>query len=143
MADQEKPGQLAGLIAEAAEGRLNLRMSPEEFARIDRECAHFVDHVIADVQSEMKYVAGINLWGFGDHPDSLLTSAPAMAERFRKKAMGQEDGNSFATVLTENAHAVEEIRQLFAAMRDRYIEQDRHFADRFHTEAARIDKLPK
>ncbi|WP_120043139.1 hypothetical protein [Nocardia panacis] len=126
------------LIAEAKTGALTLRMSPEDFARIDHECVLFVKEVIRDVQNDMIEISKIEKWGFGDHPDSMLTSAPTMARRFREKAMGQPDGNDFYTILSAHKRTVDSIRQLFAAMRDRYIAHDEDFATRFKAESERL-----
>ncbi|WP_147403922.1 hypothetical protein [Nocardia panacis] len=126
------------LIAEAKSGALSVRMSPEEFARIDHECRRFVKETIREVQNDMREISKIDKWGFGDHPDSKLTSAPTMARRFREKAMGQPDGNDFYTILEEHKSAVESIRQLFGAMRDRYIAQDSTLAARFKAESERL-----
>ncbi|MEU7140482.1 hypothetical protein ABZ942_13610 [Nocardia sp. NPDC046473] len=141
MADEPVPGPLTSLITEANEGRLSLRMSPEGFAKIERECVYFQDHVIREIQQDVRDISRIGTWGFGDHAGSTLTSAPTMANRFRAKSMGHPSGDDFYTVLEEHWRAVEDIRQLHATIRDRFIAQDAEFAARFNAEVARLDQL--
>ncbi|MFI6040292.1 hypothetical protein ACIA8C_01585 [Nocardia sp. NPDC051321] len=141
MADQPAPSPLASLITEAKDGRLAVRMDPEGFAKLDRECTDFQE-TIRKIQQSMRDIGRIGTWGFGDHPGSTLTSAPTMANRFRAKASDHPGGDDFKTVLEEHWRAVEDIRQLHAAIRDRYIAQDTEFAARFKAEIARLDQLP-
>ncbi|MFE3546477.1 hypothetical protein ACFXK0_26235 [Nocardia sp. NPDC059177] len=132
---------LGPLITEAKNGSLTVRMDPEEFAKIEYECAAF-QATIKQIQTKIDDVSKLQTWGFGDHAGSQLTSATTMAERFRKKSKGQEDGNDFHTVLQEHWDAVEDIRLLHVAIRDRYIAEDESFAARFTAETERLDQLP-
>lgn len=141
MADEGAPGPLKGLIDEGRDGRLSVRMTPEDFAKLDRECGNFQE-VIRELQGDVRRISGITTWGFGDHPGSMLTSAPTMANRFRAKSHGHPGGDDFHTVLEEHWRAVEDIRQLHATIRDRFIAQDVDFAARFNAEIARLDQLP-
>ncbi len=129
---------LANLITESRNGQLTVRMDPEEFARVDRECANF-QKVIRDLQRTMKEVSDISTWGFGDHQDSNLTSAQTIADRFRKKSMGGE--NNFHAILEEHWLVVEDIRELHVAIRDQFMAVDESFAARFHAEAERLAPL--
>ncbi|MEU6832677.1 hypothetical protein ABZ894_28875 [Nocardia beijingensis] len=140
MADDVTPSPLLTLITEARDGRLLVRIDPEEFARVEFECNSFKE-TIREIQKDMEQVSRIGTWGFGDHPGTILTSAPTMATRFRAKAMGHPSGDDFHAVLEEHWLAVEDIRRLHATIRDRFIAQDQDFAARFQAETARLDQL--
>ncbi|MFD6162436.1 hypothetical protein ACFWF7_01540 [Nocardia sp. NPDC060256] len=141
MADEGAQSPLKSLIDEGRDGRLSVRMSAEDFAKLDRECTNFQE-VIREIQTDVMRISSISTWGFGDHPGSMLTSAPTMANRFRAKSNGHPGGDDFYTVLDEHWRAVEDIRQLHATIRDRFIAQDADFAARFKAEIARLDQLP-
>lgn len=141
MADEGAQSPLKSLIDAGRDGQLSVRMTPEDFAKLDRECGNFME-VIRDIQADVKQISGTATWGFGDHPGSPLTSAPTMANRFRAKSDGHPGGDDFYTVLDEHWRAVEDIRQLHATIRDRFIAQDADFAARFKAEIARLDQLP-
>ncbi|MFD3596762.1 hypothetical protein ACFWU5_28950 [Nocardia sp. NPDC058640] len=132
---------LTSLITEAKNGNLTVRMDPEEFAKIEYECQAFKTTIVA-IQANIDDVAKIQTWGFGDHGGSILTSAQTMADRFRKIANGSQGGNDFHTVLKEHWEAVEDIRLLHVAVRDRFIAEDEAFATRFNAETARLDQIP-
>ncbi|PWV73760.1 hypothetical protein DFR69_107391 [Nocardia neocaledoniensis] len=117
-------------------GSLNLRMEPEEFARIDRECTEF-QTTIGQIQQSMTDISKIATWGFGDHANSGLSSARVMADRFRTKARGGED--SFYDVLEEHYKIVEDIRVLHQVIRDRFMAEDEAWAARFNAEVAALD----
>ncbi|MFD3596641.1 hypothetical protein ACFWU5_28315 [Nocardia sp. NPDC058640] len=122
----------SGLIEQARAGALTLRMEPEEFARLDRECTEF-QTVIGQIQQTMTDISNINTWGFGDNAESGLTSARVMANRFRNKARGSDD--SFYDVLEEHYIIVEDIRILHQLIRDRFMAADEEWASRFNAEA--------
>ncbi|MEV0687195.1 hypothetical protein AB0I35_25330 [Nocardia sp. NPDC050378] len=132
---------LASLISEAKSGNLTVRMDPESFARIEYECEAFKT-TIKNIQRSVGDLTNIQTWGFGDHEGSFLTSAPTMADRFRKIAKGSESGNDFHTVLQEHWTAVEDIRLLHVAIRERFVAEDESFAARFNAETARLDQTP-
>ncbi|MGW0248005.1 hypothetical protein ACWDYH_15365 [Nocardia goodfellowii] len=129
---------LAKLIAEGRDGQLTVRMDPEEFAKVDRECTTF-QTVIRDLQTAMNEISGISTWGFGDHQGSNLTSAQVIASRFRAKSQGGE--NNFNSILEEHWLVVEDIRLLHAAIRDRFMAEDESFAARFHAEVENLERL--
>ncbi|MFI6172975.1 hypothetical protein ACIBCN_39785 [Nocardia sp. NPDC051052] len=137
MADDPKPTPLANLITEAREGRLTVRMKPEEFAKIDHECTHFKE-VIRAVQQDMTAISQVQTWGFGDHPGSGLMGAPSLAKQFRDKAQGGPD--SHYEVLEEHLGVVEDIRQLHEAVRNRLMEHDDEWAARFRTALASLEQ---
>ncbi|MFC6013459.1 hypothetical protein [Nocardia lasii] len=123
------------MIEQARAGALTVRMEPEEFARLDRECTEF-QTVIGQIQQTMTDISAINTWGFGDNAESGLTSARVMAFRFRDKARGGTD--SFYDVLEEHYIIVEEIRVLHQLIRDRFMAADEEWAARFTTEATAL-----
>lgn len=131
----ETTSPFTGLIEEARSGALNLRMEPEEFARLDRECTEF-ETVIRQIQQTMTDISNINTWGFGDNSESGLTSARVMAHRFRTKARGGDD--SFYDVLEEHYVIVEDIRTLHQLIRERFTAADEEWATRFNAEAAAL-----
>ncbi|MGW5573250.1 hypothetical protein ACWEVD_18810 [Nocardia thailandica] len=131
---------LGPLITLAQNGELSVRMEPEEFAKIEYECQAFKT-TIRQIQEKIDGVSRLQTWGFGDHAGSNLSSATTIAERFRKKSSGQDDGNDFHTVLDEHWAAVEDIRLLHSTIRDRFVLVDTDFAARFAAEAARLDQV--
>ncbi|WP_405164975.1 hypothetical protein OG203_07635 [Nocardia sp. NBC_01499] len=137
MADDPKPTPLANLITEAREGRLVVRMEPEEFAAIDHECTRFKE-VIAAVQQDMLAISQIQTWGFGDHPGSGLMGAPALGQQFRDKANGGPD--SHFAVLEEHFGVVEDIRRLHEEVRNRLMEHDDAWAARFRNTLASLEQ---
>ncbi|MFI7003492.1 hypothetical protein [Nocardia sp. NPDC050175] len=141
MADEAPPSPLASLITQARDGAVSVRMEPEQFAKIEYECNAFKE-VIRDIQKDVQQVARIGTWGFGDQSGSKLTSAPTMANRFRAKSMGHPGGDDFNTVLDEHFRAVEDIRQLHATIRDRFLAQDAEWSARFNAEIARLNQFP-
>jgi hypothetical protein len=141
MADDAQPSPLANLITEAREGRLKVRMEPEEFARIDHECENFKELIIRDIQRTMTSISQIETWGIGDHTSSQLTSAPIMAKRFREKAQGGSD--SFYDVLEQHYRIVEDIRLLHEEIRNRFMEQDEQWAARFQAELTSLERGPQ
>ncbi|WP_433657908.1 hypothetical protein ACQPW1_39350 [Nocardia sp. CA-128927] len=141
MADDAQPSPLANLITEAREGRLNVRMEPEEFAKIDHECENFKELVIREIQRTMTEISQITTWGIGDHAGSQLTSAPTMAQRFREKAQGGPD--SFYDVLEEHYRIVEDIRLLHQEVRNRFMGQDGQWAARFQAELTSLEQGPQ
>ncbi|MEV0332080.1 hypothetical protein [Nocardia sp. NPDC050717] len=136
MAGENDQSAFSGLIEQARGGSLNLRMEPEEFARIERECTEF-QTAIGQIQQVMTDISKIETWGFGDHANSGLSSARVMADRFRSKARGGED--SFFDVLEEHYAIVEDIRVLHQVIRDRFMAEDEAWAARFQAEVAALD----
>ncbi|GEM29745.1 hypothetical protein NN3_07520 [Nocardia neocaledoniensis NBRC 108232] len=136
MAGDDGQSVFSGMIEQARVGSLNLRMEPEEFARIDRECTEF-QTTIGQIQQSMTDISKIATWGFGDHANSGLSSARVMADRFRTKARGGED--SFYDVLEEHYKIVEDIRVLHQVIRDRFMAEDEAWAARFNAEVAALD----
>ncbi|MFR9751423.1 hypothetical protein ACL02S_10340 [Nocardia sp. 004] len=133
-------GPLANLITEAREGRLGLRVEPEDFVYIDRDCQRFMD-LIQAMQSKAKEIADIENggWGLGeDNP--RLTSAQTLVGRFREKAKGSD--NSVHAVLEKHYQIVEGIQTLHREICQRYMQADSEFAARVQDLLARLPEQP-
>lgn len=139
MADQPTRVPIAGLITDAQEGRLSLKMDPDKFAEIEYACIQFHENVIQAIQDQLRAVSLMSSFGFGDDSGSALTSASTMARRFREISEGNA-GNNFFDVLQEHALIVEQLRQIFAVVRDRYLAQDQGLADQFRVKLAELEQ---
>lgn len=131
---------LANLITEAREGRLGLRIEPEEFVYIDRDCQRFKD-LIRFMQREAEAISNIEAaqWGIGaDNPK--LTSAQVLVQRFREKGKGSE--NSVYAILENHYRIIEDIQTLHREIMQRYMQYDDDFADRVHSILARLPEQP-
>ncbi|RBO86877.1 hypothetical protein [Nocardia puris] len=138
MSDNDTPSPLANLITEAREGRLGLRIEPEDFVYIDRDCTRFLE-LIENMQREAEDIANIEAsqWGIGaDVP--MLTSAQTLVSRFKEKAKGSD--NSVYAVLDEHYKIVQDIQTLHNVIKDRYIAADAEFAQRVN---ALLERLPE
>ncbi|MBF6086448.1 hypothetical protein IU438_04980 [Nocardia cyriacigeorgica] len=134
------PQTLAGLITEAAEGRLTVQMNgdiqvnAEEFVYIDRDCDAFKTH-IRDLQEIARSISDQEVWGLGEDKDPL-SSASILVSRFREKAKGS--ANSVHAILEEHYKIVDEIQQLHKAIAQRYIDTDETFAARYNQLTAEL-----
>ncbi|CCF65367.1 hypothetical protein [Nocardia cyriacigeorgica] len=141
MSDNDTPPiTLAGLITEANEGRLSVRVSQdvrvdaEEFVYIDRDCQSFKD-LIRILQRTATEISDQEKWGLGEDKDPL-SSASILVSRFREKAKGSE--NSVHAILEEHYKVVDEIQQLHKAIAQRYIDTDEAFAARYNQLTAEL-----
>ncbi|MBF6161399.1 hypothetical protein IU421_02365 [Nocardia cyriacigeorgica] len=134
------PITLAGLITEANEGRLSVRVSQdvrvdaEEFVYIDRDCQSFKD-LIRILQRTATEISDQEKWGLGEDKDPL-SSASILVSRFREKAKGSD--NSVHAILEEHYKIVDEIQQLHKAIAQRYIDTDETFAARYNQLTAEL-----
>ncbi|NEW40810.1 hypothetical protein [Nocardia cyriacigeorgica] len=134
------PNTLAGLITEANEGRLSVRVSQdvrvdaEEFISIERDCQAFKD-LIRDLQRTAVEISDQEKWGLGEDKDPL-SSANILVGRFREKAKGSD--NSVFEILEQHYKVVDEIQQLHHAIAQRYVEQDETFAARYNQLTAEL-----
>ncbi|MBF6424637.1 hypothetical protein IU440_08075 [Nocardia cyriacigeorgica] len=141
MSDNDTPPiTLAGLITEANEGRLSVRVSQDvrvdadEFVYIDRDCQSFKD-LIRILQRTATEISDQEKWGLGEDKDPL-SSASVLVSRFREKAKGSE--NSVHAILEEHYKIVDEIQQLHKAIAQRYIDTDEAFAARYNQLTAEL-----
>ncbi|MBF6211703.1 hypothetical protein IU433_16580 [Nocardia puris] len=137
MSDDEAPSPLANLITEAREGRLGLRIEPEDFVYIDRDCQRFLD-LIDTMKDEAEAISNIenSQWGIGADVE-MLTSAQTLVSRFKEKAKGSD--NSVYALLDEHYKIVQDIQTLHNVIKDRYIAADAEFAQRVN---ALLERLP-
>ncbi|MBF6365031.1 hypothetical protein IU433_07140 [Nocardia puris] len=138
MSENEAPSPLANLITEAREGRLGLRIEPEDFVYIDRDCTRFME-LIRRMQREAEAISVIenSQWGIGADV-AMLTSAQTLVSRFKEKAKGSD--NSVHALLEEHYNIVKDIRTLHNVIKDRYIAADAEFAQRVN---ALLERLPE
>ncbi|WP_431957681.1 hypothetical protein [Nocardia lijiangensis] len=124
--DNAAPRPIANLITEAREGRLQLRIAPEDFVYIDRDCERF-KMLITDLQREAQAISEVDKgqWGIGADA-RILTSAQTLVDRFRTKGKGSE--NSVHAVLEQHYRIVDDIQTLHREIRQRYEAADAVFA---------------
>ncbi|WP_405165578.1 hypothetical protein OG203_11045 [Nocardia sp. NBC_01499] len=144
MSDEEKPPRpLANLVSEAREGRLKVRMDPEQFVYVDRDCEFFKDR-IRDIQQTMTDIAQQDTWGLGEHYQGNggkdLVSGKTMVKRYREKARGSQNG--VYEVMESHYQVVEDIQDMFRAIRDRYSQQDAEWGARYRELEATLPPQP-
>ncbi|TQM28899.1 hypothetical protein [Nocardia bhagyanarayanae] len=127
---------IANLITDAREGRLGLRMEPEDFVYIDRDCERF-KLAIRAMQHEAQAISEIDKaqWGIGAD-NAILTSAQTLVDRFRTKGKGSD--NSIHAILEDHFRIVEDIQTLHREIRQRYVDADADFAARVNKILARL-----
>lgn len=133
-------GPLTNLITDAREGRLGLRIEPEEFVYIDRDCERFKT-LIQFMQREAEAISLIESaqWGIGaDNP--RLSSAQTLVQRFREKGKGSD--NSVHAILEKHYRIVEDIQTLHREIMQRYMQSDEDFANRVNSVLARLPEQP-
>ncbi|WP_040834150.1 hypothetical protein [Nocardia brevicatena] len=131
---------LTNLITEAREGRLGLRIEPEEFVYIDRDCERFKT-LIRLMQREAEAISNIEAaqWGIGaDNP--RLTSAQILVQRFREKGKGSD--NSVHAILEKHYQIIDDIQTLHREIMQRYMQSDDNFANRVHRILTRLPEHP-
>ncbi|GAA5058222.1 hypothetical protein [Nocardia callitridis] len=132
MSEENPPRPLANLIDEAHEGRLLVRMDPEQFVRVDRDC-EFFKNAIRDIQQKMIEIAQQDEWGLGEKytndEGKELVSGKTMVHRYRTKAQGTQNG--VYEVLESHFQVVEDFQNVFREIRTRYSEQDDGWAARY------------
>lgn len=131
---------MPNLITEVREGRLGLRIEPEEFVYIDRDCERF-KMLIRRMQREAEAISQIEnaQWGIGADK-SMLTSAQTLVTRFREKGKGSD--NSVFAVLEQHYHIVDDIQTLHREIRQRYEQADADFAARVSNLLSRLPEQP-
>ncbi|WP_225725504.1 MULTISPECIES: hypothetical protein [unclassified Nocardia] len=138
--DATSRGPLANLVTEAKEGRLGLRIEPEDFVYIDRDCQRFMD-LIQAMQRDARAISEIETgkWGLGES-NSRLTSAQTLVGRFREKAKGSD--NSVHAILEQHYQVVQDLQTLHREIRDRYMAADSAFAARVKDLLSRLPQQP-
>lgn len=132
--DNAKPRPLANLITEAQEGRLRVRMEPEEFVYLDRDCEFFKDQ-IRKIQGIMDRISRQDHWGLGEgyrtKDGKTLVSGETMVQRFRKKARSTDSDNSVYAVMESHYTIVEDIQNMFRTIREQFSQADSAWAARY------------
>ncbi|NKY27754.1 hypothetical protein NG2371_01843 [Nocardia gamkensis] len=130
--DDNLPRPLTNLVNDAREGRLLVRMDPEQFVYVDRDCEFFKTK-IRDIQQMMTDIAQQQTWGLGEQYRSKsgneLVSGKTMVKRYREKARGSQ--NSVYAVMESHYRVVEDIQDLFRVIRERYSQQDAEWGARY------------
>ncbi|MGQ4617316.1 hypothetical protein [Nocardia sp. R7R-8] len=136
-------GPLAHLLNEAHEGRLVVRMDPEQFVYVERDCEFFKEQ-IQKIQRIMADVAAISDWGLGENyrgeGGKELISGKTMVKRYREKAKGSTNG--VYEVMDSHYQVVEDIQNLFRTIRDRYAQQDAEWAARYRDLESSLPQQP-
>ncbi|MEV4129700.1 hypothetical protein [Nocardia sp. NPDC049707] len=133
--DNAVPRPLANLMTEAKEGRLRVRMEPEEFVYLDRDCEFFKDQ-IQQIQLIMDKISRQDRWGLGEDYQTKdgkrLVSGETMVSRFRKKARSSDNNdNSVYAVMESHYNIVEDIQNMFRAIREQFSQADSAWAARY------------
>ncbi|MEU1983635.1 hypothetical protein [Nocardia sp. NPDC019395] len=134
------PGPLSNLISAAHDGSLGLRIAPEEFVYIDRDCERF-KVLIRTMQKEAEAISNIEAaqWGIGaDNP--RLSSAQTLVQRFREKGKGSD--NSVHAILEKHYRIIDDIQVLHREIMQRYMQSDEDFANRVNSVLAQLPKNP-
>lgn len=141
MSEETAPsGPLTNLISAARDGNLSLRIEPEEFVYIDRDCERF-KVMIRTMQREAEAISLIEgvQWGLGaDNP--RLSSAQTLVQRFREKGKGSD--NSVHAILEIHYRVIDDIQALHREIMQRYMQSDDDFASRVNAILARLPKNP-
>ncbi|MGQ4617318.1 hypothetical protein [Nocardia sp. R7R-8] len=141
--DSPLPRPLANLINEARDGRLAVRMDPEQFVYVDRDCEFFKGR-IRDIQRIMTDISRMEDWGLGEHyhgnSGKELVSGKTMVKRYREKARGSQNGAY--EVMESHLQVVEDIQNLFRTIRDRYAQQDADWAARYRDLESSLPQQP-
>ncbi|MGO4648816.1 hypothetical protein AB4305_28250 [Nocardia sp. 2YAB30] len=141
--DDKPPRPLAHLIGAARDGGLLVRMDPEQFVNIDRDCEFFKAQ-IQKIQRIMADVAALDDWGLGERyhgkDGKELVSGKTMVKRYREKARGST--NSVYEVMESHYQVVEDIQTLFRTIRDRYTQQDAEWGARYRDLETTLPQQP-
>lgn len=140
MTDNDSPRPLSNMLEAVGGGHATVRLSPEEFVHIDRDCESF-KRTIRKIQSTINSVADQPEWGLGENHGKLL-SAETVVGRFRKKANHAEDGNSVYEVMEQHYRIVEDIQEVHRIVRQRMMETDAEFASAFQRLSAELPEQP-
>ncbi|MGQ4599536.1 hypothetical protein [Nocardia sp. R6R-6] len=139
----DSPRPMTNLINEAKEGRLRVRMDPEQFVYVDRDCEFFKDQ-IRNIQRTMTEISQQPYWGMGEDyrgkDGKELVSGKTMVKRYREKARGSQNG--VYEVMESHYQVVEDIQNLFRTIRDRYAQQDAEWAARYRDLEASLPQQP-
>lgn len=120
-------------INEAKEGRLTVKMDPEEFVYMDRDC-EAMKLLIRSLQASTKEIRDSeNWWGTRDKTD--LVSASVMEIRLREKAKDSDNGNDINTIMEEHYKYIEDIQEVHKVIREKMMAADKDFAARFNAKA--------
>lgn len=96
-------------VESARAGALRLQMDPEGFAELDKACNTFKAEIQA-LQRIADNIGNQQVWGFGESVPAL-TSAVALARKFREKGRGGE--NNLYDTLQQHYDLVTQIQTMF------------------------------
>ncbi|MEV3963478.1 hypothetical protein AB0M34_21735 [Nocardia sp. NPDC050193] len=131
MSEEAPPRPMANMLTAAKEGQITVQMTPEDFVYLDRDCEHF-KRTIERIRIIAAQVSQQDHWGLGEGNDDL-TSARAMVGRYKVKAKGAPDGNGVFEVMDQHYQIVEDIQNVYRAMRDQMMQADSEWAAAFNS----------
>jgi len=118
---------LTSLINDAKAGNLSVRMDLDKFVYLDRDCDFFKTQ-IQRVQNIMNDISRQTHWGLGEdyvaEGDRDLVSAKTMVARWKGKAKGANDGNSFYDILSSHWQTIDDFQTLFRTVREQMTAHD-------------------
>ncbi|MFQ6394363.1 hypothetical protein ACLMAJ_12980 [Nocardia sp. KC 131] len=144
MSDDKAPASpLTNFIGAAREGRLLVRMDPEQFVYLDRDCQFFKDQIRL-IQTDMDAISKQESWGLGEHyvgkNGKDLISGKTMVKRYREKAKGSNNG--VYEVMESHYKIVEDFQSLFRTIRERLCAQDATWAATYRDKEANLPQRP-
>ncbi|MEU4836965.1 hypothetical protein [Nocardia testacea] len=131
MSDEAAPRPMTNMINAANEGQITVRMAPEEFINLDRDCSLFLG-VIEQIKRIAGEISRQDHWGLGEADDDL-SSARAMVGRYKVKAQGAPDGNGVYEIMDQHVRIVQDIQDVYRIMRDRMMQADSEWAAAYHS----------
>lgn len=125
--DQSESCPLTGLINDAKDGTLDLRMDLEKFVHIDRDCEYFKGRIRV-IQRSMQDVSRQQHWGLGEDftkdGDRDLVSAKTMVKRWKNKSKTADGSNNFYDILESHWQTVDDFQTLFRTVRRQITDHD-------------------
>ncbi|WP_225727129.1 MULTISPECIES: hypothetical protein [unclassified Nocardia] len=144
---------LANILKEVQDGHVTIKLSPEDFVNIDRDCESFKD-IIRKIREKATRIYATGSWGLGENSSNAwggvghavegtkeLVSSDTLVNRFKTKA--QNDPNSLYEIMDQHMKIVEDIQNAHRIVRDRMVESDANFAAAFKTANEAPDTRPK
>jgi hypothetical protein len=128
------------MLNAAREGQISVQMTPEDFIYLHRDCTHFKEQ-IREIQRTADAVAIWDHWGLGEANDDLI-SARAMVGRYKVKARGAPDGNGVWEIMEQHFKIVDDIQNVYKAIRDQMMQADSEFAAAINSLSETLPERP-
>ncbi|WP_232541472.1 hypothetical protein [Nocardia bovistercoris] len=117
------------MLDAANNGQLSIKLTPEDFVYLDRDC-EFFKRAIRRIQQIATEVSQQDHWGLGEANDDMV-SGRALVGRFKVKARDAPDGNDVFAIMEQHYSIIEDIQAVHRMVRDRMMQADSAFAAEF------------